>query len=223
MPISLNEIKDRALNFSREWADEKSEQAEAQTFWNEFFYVFGRSRRRLAEFEKTVTTDKRKNGRIDLLWKGNILIEHKSLGANLERAHQQAIDYFPGLKDHELPKMVIVCDFQNFKVYDLDEDKNYHFKLNELHKNIGIFGFIAGYQKYTFKDEDPVNIEAAELMGKLHDQLKASGYEGHQLEVYLVRLLFCLFADDTNIFEKDTFKEFIEVKTKVICSPTNIH
>lgn len=214
MPISLNEIKDRALNFSREWANETSEQAEAQTFWNEFFYVFGRSRRRLAEFEKTVTTDKRKNGRIDLLWKGNVLIEHKSLGANLDRAHQQAIDYFPGLKDHELPKMVIVCDFQNFNVFDLDEDKNYHFKLNELYKNIGIFGFIAGYQKHTYKDEDPVNIEAAELMGKLHDQLKASGYDGHQLEVYLVRLLFCLFADDTSIFEKDIFKEFIEVKTK---------
>jgi len=83
--------------------------------------------------------------------------------------------------------------------------------VNPLHKNIKLFGFIAGYQKRTFKDEDPVNIKAAELMGKLHDQLKASGYEGHQLEVFLVRLLFCLFADDTSIFEKDIFLEFVEL------------
>lgn len=214
MPLSLNEIKDRALNFSREWADETSEQAEAQTFWNEFFFVFGRSRRRLAEFEKTVTTDKRKNGRIDLLWKGNILIEHKSYGADLERAYSQARDYFPGLEDYELPKMIIVCDFQNFNVYDLDENKNYKFILTDLYKNIGIFGFIAGYQKHQYKEQDPVNIHAAELMGMLHDELKENGYEGHQLEVYLVRLLFCLFADDTSIFEKDIFKEFIEIKTK---------
>jgi len=214
MPLSLNEIKDKALTFSKAWENVESERAEAQTFWNEFFEIFGISRRRFAQFEVISSTDKRKNGRIDLLWKGNILVEHKSAGSNLDRAYQQAIDYFPGIKDVDLPKLIVVCDFQNFNVYDLDEDKNYKFKLDELYKNIGIFGFIAGYQKHVYKDEDPVNIKAAELMGKLHDQLKESGYEGHQLEVYLVRLLFCLFADDTNIFEKDTFKEFIEIRTK---------
>ncbi len=213
-PLSLNEIKDRALTFSKNWENVESERAEAQTFWNEFFEVFGISRRRFAQFEVVSSTDKRKNGRIDLLWKGNILVEHKSAGSNLERAYQQAINYFPGIKDADLPKLIVVCDFKNFNVYDLDENKNYKFKLNELAKNIGVFAFIAGYQKHVYKDEDPVNIKAAELMGKLHDQLKESGYEGHQLEVYLVRLLFCLFADDTNIFEKDTFKEFIELKTK---------
>src|SRR5690606_27560201 len=85
--------------------------------------------------------------------------------------------------------------------------------IKDFHKKIKLFGFIAGYQKRSFKDEDPVNIKAAELMGKLHDQLEESGYEGHPLEVFLVRLLFALFADDTGIFEKDTFKEFIDVKT----------
>lgn len=48
-----------------------------------------------------------------------------------------------------------------------------------------------GYQTKSYKSEDPVNVEAAERMGKLHDQLKAIGYEGHALEVYLVRMLFC--------------------------------
>ena len=95
----------------------------------------------------------------------------------------------------------------------MDEKSEHSFHISDFHKNIKLFGFIAGYQKRSFKDEDEVNIAAAELMGKLHDQLEDSGYQGHDLEVYLVRLLFCLFADDTGIFEKDTLKEFIEVKT----------
>ena len=50
-------------------------------------------------------------------------------------------------------------------------------------------------------------------MGKLHDKLKAIGYGGHDLEVYLVRLLFCLFADDTSIFERRQFQDLIEQRT----------
>jgi len=213
MALSWNEIKDRALKFTNEWKDETRERAEKDTFWNEFFHVFGISRRRLATFEEPVKKLNNKQGFIDLFWKGTLLVEHKSKGGNLDAAFEQATDYFHGIKEHELPKYVLVSDFAKFKLYDLDDNQTYEFTISEFHKNIKLFGFIAGYQKRTFKDEDPVNIKAAELMGKLHDQLEESGYEGHPLEVFLVRLLFCLFADDTGIFEKDTFKEFIDVKT----------
>jgi len=54
-----------------------------------------------------------------------------------------------------------------------------------------------GVRKRTFREQDPVNIKASEMMGKLHDALKESGYSGHNLERFLVRLVFCLFADDT--------------------------
>lgn len=54
MPLSWNEIKDRALRFSREWAGEASEDAEAQSFWNDFFNVFGAPHRKVANFEKKV-------------------------------------------------------------------------------------------------------------------------------------------------------------------------
>ncbi len=213
MALSWNEIKDRALKFTNEWKDETRERAEKDTFWNEFFHVFGISRRRLATFEEPVKKLNNKQGFIDLFWKGTLLVEHKSKGGNLDAAFEQATDYFHGIKEHELPKYVLVSDFAQFKLYDLDDNQTYEFTISEFHKNIKLFGFIAGYQKRTFKDEDPVNIKAAELMGKLHDQLEESGYEGHPLEVFLVRLLFCLFADDTGIFEKDTFKEFVDVKT----------
>jgi type II restriction/modification system DNA methylase subunit YeeA len=213
MAISWNEIKDRALKFSNEWADETKERAEKDSFWNDFFNVFGISRRRVATFEEPVKKLSGNQGFIDLFWKGTLLVEHKSKGKNLDKAYEQATDYFPGLKEHELPKYILVSDFDKIKLFDLDERTEHEFHVSELYKNVKLFGFIAGYQKRTFKEEDPVNIKAAELMGKFHDQLEEFGYEGHHLEVYLVRLLFILFADDTSIFEKDTFKEFLELKT----------
>jgi len=213
MALSWNEIKDRALKFSNEWADETRERAEKDSFWNDFFEVFGISRRRVATFEEPVKKLGDKQGFIDLFWKGTLLVEHKSKGKNLDKAFEQATDYFPGLKEHELPKYILVSDFERFKLFDLDERTEHEFHISEFYNNVELFGFIAGYQKRTFEEEDPVNIQAAELMGKLHDQLKEFGYEGHPLEVYLVRLLFVLFADDTGIFEKDIFKEFIEQKT----------
>lgn len=214
MAISWNEIKDRALKFSKEWEDAKSEQSDKQTFWNDFFEVFGISRRRVATFEKQVEKIDKNKGFNDLFWPGQLVAEHKSLGKSLDKAFTQAIDYTTGLSEHEVPRYIVTSDFQQFKFYDLEEDIEQEFKLKDFHKYIKLFGFIAGYQKREFKEQDPVNIAAAELMGKLHDELHESGYTGHRLEMYLVRLLFCLFADDTGIFERDIFKEYIEIKTK---------
>ncbi len=213
MALSWNEIKDRAIRFSREWEGESSEKAEARTFWDQFFDVFGVSRRKIASFEKPVKRADDSTGYIDLLWKGTILVEHKSKGKSLDKAYKQALDYFPGLAGYELPKYVLVSDFARFRLYDLETDSRLEFELKDLYRNIKEFGFIAGYQKHVFREQDPVNIRAAELMGKLHDRLKSVGYDGHPLEVYLVRLLFCLFAEDTTIFERDQFRDYIENKT----------
>ena len=214
MPLSWNEIKDRALKFSREWADEASEDAEAKSFWDGFFNVYGVSRRRVGTFEQRVKKLDGRDGFIDLLWKGVLLVEHKSRGKDLDRAHQQARDYFHGLTDAELPKYLLVSDFARFRLYDLDGDEApVEFDLKDLHKHVRRFGFIAGYQPRAFKEEDPVNVLAAERMGKLHDALKAAGYDGHALEVLLVRLLFCLFADDTGIFARHAFHELVAQRT----------
>jgi hypothetical protein len=216
MPLSWNEIKDRALRFSREWQGESSEDAEAKSFWDGFFDVFGVSRRRVANFERKVKKLDGKDGYIDLLWKGVLLIEHKSRGKNLERAHMQARDYFHGLTDAELPRYLLVCDFDRFRLYDLETGEiPTEFALKDLQKHVRQFGFIAGYQARSFKEEDPVNVLAAERMGKLHDALKAAGYDGHALEVLLVRLLFCLFGDDTGIFPRHAFHELLSQRTSV--------
>ena len=223
MPLNWNEIKSRAITFSKEWENESSEDAEAKSFWDDFFNVFGISRRRVASFEKSVKKQDGKQGFIDLLWKGVILVEHKSRGLSLDKAFRQAKDYFPGLKDHELPKFILVSDFQLFRLYDLDNDISSEFALKDFIQNVHLFGFIAGYEKRTYKEQDPANIQAAERMGKLHDALKASGYMGHALEVYLVRLLFCLFAEDTSIFERTQFQDYIDRSTKEDGSDLAMH
>lgn len=223
MPLSRNEIKIRAIEFTKEWKGESRERAEKDSFWNDFFNVFGISRRRVASFEKAVKKLNNKQGFIDLFWVGTLLIEHKSKGKDLGKALDQALGYFPGLKEHELPKYILVSDFQTFKLYDLEEKTDHEFSLSEFINNVHLFGFIAGYEKRTYKDEDPVNIDAAYLMGQLHDKLEEVGYTDHALEVYLVRLLFCLFADDTSIFEKGIFKEYIDLHTKEDGSDLALH
>lgn len=214
MPLSWNEIRDRSIAFVREWEGESSEHAEAKSFWDAFFQVFGVSRRRVASFEKHIKKADGRAGFIDLFWPGMLLAEHKSLGKNLDSAYGQATDYFPGLSDTELPRYIIVTDFARFRVRNLDTDESAEFPLPDLPKNLSLFGFIAGYETRKYKEQDPVNIKAAQKLAELHDALRDVGYVGHELEVYLVRILFCLFADDTGIFmPRSAFEDFIRVRT----------
>ena len=216
MRLSWNEIRARAARFADDWSDAKYEKGETQSFYNDLFEVFGVKRRRVASFEEPVKLLGARRGFIDLFWKGVLLVEHKSAGRSLVPAKTQALDYFPGLKEVELPRYILLSDFQIFELHDLDEGGDpICFKLSELPENVEAFGFILGVQKRTFRDQDPVNIQASELMGQLHDLLKASGYDGHDLERFLVRLLFCLFADDTGIFEpRGIFETLILDRTR---------
>jgi hypothetical protein len=214
MPLSWTDIRSNAIAFSREWKGESSEDAEAKSFWDAFFKVFGISRHRVGSFEKPVKKSDGKGGYIDFLWKGVVLVEHKSRGLDLDRAYRQATDYFYGLKERDLPRYIIVSDFARIRLYDLDSGGDpAEFPLEDLYKNIRLFGFIAGYQTQKIKPQDPVNIEAAEKLGKLHDLLKDAGFSGHPLELFLVRVLFCLFAEDNAIFERQQFREWIEKRT----------
>lgn len=213
MTLSWNEIKARAIVFSKEWADTFNEEADAKPFLVAFFNVFGITSKRVSTFEHRVKKLDDKDGYIDLLWKGHILVEMKSRGKSLDKAYTQALAYTHGLKEHELPKCILISDFDSFRLYDLEENKTVDFKLNDLVNNVQHFGYLLGYQKKVYKEQDPANIKAAELMGKLHDRLEEIGYTGHPLEVYLVRILFCLFAEDTTIFNKQQFQEYVERRT----------
>ena len=214
MPLSWNEIKSRALAFSRTWADAANEDAQAKPFWIDFFEIFGITNKRVASFEHNVKKHGGGQGFVDLFWPGMLLVEQKSRGKNLDAAFDQALGYFPGIAERDLPQLIVVCDFARFRVHDLANGQITEFALADLHQHVRLFGFIAGYKVQTIQAQDPVNIRAAERMGRLHDALHASGYDGHPLQVLLVRLLFCLFADDTGIFQPaQALRQFIEERT----------
>jgi len=225
--LSLNEIRRRACEFVLNWKDKASkarEEADAQEFQIDFLNIFGVPRNKIAIFEHKVKLLDGSAGYIDLLWKGYILIEMKSPGKDLQKAYEQSKRYAQGLADAELPKVILICDFYTFHYYNLEKDGEFiAFTLEDLAENIGLFSFLSGYKEIEYKKADAVNIEAAEKMGRLHDTLKEIGYAGHRLEVYLVRLLFCLFADDTGIFEHDHFIKYILRRTNQDGSDLALH
>ena len=215
MRLSWNEIRARAARFADEWRDAAYEKGETQSFYNEFFEIFGVRRRSVARYEEHVKKLDNRSGFIDLFWPGILIVEQKSEGRDLEVAYGQAGEYFDSLPERDRPRYILVSDFQSFELYDLDEGEQTSFALVDLPSHVEAFGFILGVQRRIFRDQDPVNVEASASMGRLHDALEASGYSGHDLEVFLVRAVFCLFADDTGIFEpRDIFLDLLETWTR---------
>jgi hypothetical protein len=230
MPLSWNEIRHNAIRFSNEWAGETREEAEGKSFWDDFFTVFGIRRRLVATFEEPVKNIRGQYGFIDLFWPGVVLVEHKSFGKDLGKAESQAFRYIQDLaregRVKEIPRYVIVSDFARIALHDLEpEDQiglplfagrrvaTVMFPLAEFHRHVHEFAFIPGYTQHKFAEQDPINIEAVEILGKLHDTLESGGYSGHDLERFLIRILFCLFAEDTGLFERDAFRLYLENRT----------
>ena len=126
-----------------------------------------------------------------------------------------------------MPRYVLLSDFRRFALYDLEPEEqldlplflglHFHrteFPLGELREHVLAFAFIPGYKLHRFTEQDPANLKAVALMATLHDTLRAGGYTGHDLERLLVRILFCLFAEDTGIFEPAAFELYIENRTQ---------
>jgi len=228
--ISWNETRDRAIRFSREWSTAKHEHRDKQTFWNEFFECFGVPRKSVAIFEHSVAKARGSYNFLDLFWPGVLLVEHKSAGGSLNKAESQAFAYLADLADQgnhdNIPRYIVLCDFARFVLFDLEpdlieegmprlDDENHYsvteFPLSDLHKHIREFAFIKGEKAIRLDPEDPANLEATQLLADLHDALESTGFRGHSLERLLVRLLFCLFAEDTGIFDAPgSFTAFIE-------------
>ena len=212
---SWNEIRKAATAFSKRWKNAYDEKAQAQSFLKEFFTVFGVDTVVFNAFEHRVKFTDGSQGYADCFWQGKILVEMKSAGKDLDTAYQQAMEYVRTLPPADYPHAVVVSDFQRFRFYNLEKDNALtEFALKDLRKYVTLFGYMIGADDGgEIREQDPVNRKAAEQMARLHDAMKAVGYTGHPLEVYLVRLLFCLFAEDTGIFKPDQFSHCIGERT----------
>ena len=215
MRLGWDEIARRAKAFSEEWKDAHYEKGETQSFYNDFFEIFGIKRRQVADYERRVKLLGNKQGFIDLFWPKTLLVEQKSASLDLRKAETQALDYLVGIHPTQQPRFILTCDFQTWVLRDRDASGDpLTFKLAELYKHVQAFDFMLG-RRVSFERQEAVTIKAAELMGRIHDALEANNYTGHDLERFLVRLLFCMFADDTGIFQpKDIFLQLIEHDTE---------
>lgn len=206
----------RAHQFVADWAGESRERAEKDTFWNAFFGVFGIDRRRVGGvFEYVAQRHSTGNhGFMDLFWPGHIAVEHKSANRDLDAAMDQLADYLLTVDEIDMPVLAVVSDFNNFLVRNLETRTQIAFPLSELPQHLDMFAFLAGYSRRTTPvDEEAANLEATRLLANLHDRLAAYGYPAHDLRVLLVRLLYILFADDTQVWPKNLFEDYVQVKT----------
>lgn len=138
---------------------------------------------------------------------------------HLEVAERQALDYIDDLTDVETPRWVISSDFTQFRILDLkapDGADTRTFTLEELPANSDLLAFLAGYQTSPFgnQQQEEASVKAAQIMADLYEALSDSGYDDHDASVFLVRVLFCLYADDAGVWgERDQFYEFLEQRT----------
>ncbi|MFF0904026.1 UNVERIFIED_CONTAM: class I SAM-dependent DNA methyltransferase [Kocuria sp. CPCC 205316] len=217
-PLAWNQIRKNAAAFVNEWAGETYEKGESQSFWTDLFEVYGMRRRNVAKFEAQAKRITGGTGFIDVFWPGMMIAEQKSAGKDLDAAEDQAMDYLTNLSEAEMPRYVVTCDFQTFRVRDLEapaEDASVTFALEDLPTEAERLGFIAGYQKRSFGSEEQAaaSVKAAQLMASLYEELEKSGYDEHQASIFLVRTLFALFADDSGLWERDLFLEYLENRT----------
>ena len=198
--------------FSKKWKDAHNEEAEAQGFEIDLLRVFGvEEPMSVGDFEHKVPLAAGKTGYIDYLWKSQLAIEMKSRGKDLGAAYLQLQNYMKHLPEAEIPDLWLVCDFEHIRLTRRSTNEVWDFRTRDLRRHIKKFANVAGYTTERIRaDQVEVNVKAAEKMARLHDALRDYGYEGHELEVYLVRLLFCLFADDTGIFPQDSLSDYFE-------------
>jgi hypothetical protein len=204
----LQAIRARAQAFAHSWAGESSEQQGKVTFWDEFFTIFGLYRRQYAIHEFMLHNRKR----VDLFWKKILLVEHKGKGL-IATAFQQALDYIPQIAKVDRPAHIVTCDFEDFYIYDLNGEV-YDFRLKvslaELPSRVEDLSFMLGHKKVHFAPLDELNFAVVKRLGSVFDMLQADHYLSPDLFDFMIRLVFCMFADHTGIFERNSFATFLK-------------
>ena len=118
-----------------------------------------------------------------------------------------------------LPKIIAVSDGKTILAYDLREKDTYENKVDRLYCDFAFFYPLMDVERVHYVEESPADIKAAERLAKLHDELRAynefnSDNDLHDLNIFITRLLFCFFAEDTGIFEENLFSASIQQYTK---------
>ena len=208
--ITTNELRKRLSAFAHQWAGASSEKADEKLFTAQFLACFGVQPHQYSrEFRLTMRDGS--HGFMDGFIPGKVIIEGKSLGKDLKKARAQAEEYRWACPPQDQPRYVLLHDFNQFILFDLTQDKSYSCLLQELSKRAEWFRFLVGDTAPEITEESEADRRAAEKMAALHEALLKSNFTGRDLEIFLTRLLFCLFADDTAIFgDNGLFRRLME-------------
>lgn len=176
-------------------------------------YSFGKSERDIERYKEGKGVLKTFDG---LLIKGLFCYQPVSmfdLTAQLERlkANPQIIK--------AAPKIIAVSDGKTILAHDLREKDTYENLLERLPSDFAFFYPLMDVERVHYVEESPADIKAAEKLAKLHDELRSynefrSDDDLHDLNIFISRLLFCFFAEDTGIFEENLFTSSIQRYTK---------
>lgn len=218
---TLLQLQTAAQNFADYYKNQTDERREKDTFWNEFFAIFGIDRKNVAHFEYAVKDPSNNTQFVDVFWEGIFLAEHKSANKNLAKAKEQAERYLQEIertKPSALPEYYAVSDFAHFHLYrrvpEEGVENQWQFPLEALPEYItrGVFDFMFGIEAKVRQIQEEANIQAAAAIGRLHDALQEEGiYEEHELRLFITRLLFLFFADDSAVFQRNyLFQDFLE-------------
>ncbi|MBO7499694.1 MAG: class I SAM-dependent DNA methyltransferase, partial [Bacteroidaceae bacterium] len=183
---------------------------EAEEVGYKLLYSFGKSERDIARYKegKGILT----TFRAGLLIKGLFCFQ-----ATTSPRLRSTLEW---LKSDEqvrraAPAIIAVSDGTTLLAYDLREHDTYENRLDRVYCDFGFFYPLMGVERVHYVEESPADIKAAEKLAKLHDELRAyndfsSDDDLHDLNIFISRLLFCFFAEDTGIFEENLFTSSIQ-------------
>lgn len=196
-----------ARAFAEKYASAKSEKQLAQSFWRDFFVsVCGISDLMASGIEFEFPVKSATSGLtnfIDVLWAGVVLIEHKSAGQNLDKAETQARDYLISLAPALRPPVIMVSDFTRIRVVEVLAGTSVDFALTDLPEHLHrIEAIIGNHAKNASLTEVSADVRASSLMADLYVAFEKAGYGGHEVSVFLVRVLFLHFGDDTRMWKR---------------------
>lgn len=176
-----------------------------QSFIYEFLLAYGQPKASIKRL-KDGGLNLSKNGG-EIIWKKKIFFKESSDTDLHDLIDDLRIE--DRITKHS-PRFIIVTDFRHLLARDTKTNETLDIEILEMPRYFDFFLPLAGMEKAQHQFENPADVKAAERMGKLYDEIKKDNTtdteeEVHNLNVFLTRILFCFFAEDTNIFEKSQF------------------
>jgi hypothetical protein len=219
--MASDQLMKRAYKFVKYWqprveAGHIGEKGNAIPFMSDFYDVFGISKSLYGQsFEKIVKIDGRTKY-ADSLLPHVVVIEMESQGVQLLNnpgvGYDQAFQYAYNA-GADSPKFIIACDFENFYISEPDKQLTWETDLQHFVDNLDMFGFLLGYEQREQQAQAIVNAKAAESISEIYRHVVEVGVPARAASLLMTRIVFCFFADDTGIFDKDSFKNYLVTQT----------